>query len=88
MILTVEEAKAHLRLQHEEEDAYLASLIQQAQAVAEDYCRVAFDEKGEAVGILVRLNLKFVNLRSVSLTLNHIPVGVVPFRAGTHTAFS
>jgi hypothetical protein len=44
MILTVEEAKAHLRLQHEEEDAYLASLILQAQAVAEDYCRVTFSE--------------------------------------------
>ena len=56
MILTVEEAKAHLRLQHEEEDAYLASLILQAQAVAEDYCRVSFDETApQAVRLAVLL---------------------------------
>ena len=56
MILTVEEAKAHLRLQHEEEDAYLASLIEQAQAVAEDYCRVTFDEEApQAVRLAVLL---------------------------------
>ncbi len=44
MVITMEEAKAHLRLQYDEEDAFLASLIQQAQAAAEDYCRVLFDE--------------------------------------------
>ena len=56
MILTVEEAKTHLRLQHEEEDEYLASLIGQAQAVAEDYCRVAFDETApQAVCLAVLL---------------------------------
>jgi len=56
MILTVDEAKAHLRLQHEEEDAYLASLILQAQAVAEDYCRVTFDEEApQAVRLAILL---------------------------------
>ena len=56
MILTVEEAKAHLRLQHEEEDAYLASLILQAQAVAEDYCRVSFEDTApQAVRLAVLL---------------------------------
>ena len=56
MILTVEEAKAHLRIQHEEEDAYLASLLLQAQAVAEDYCRVTFDETApQAVRLAVLL---------------------------------
>ena len=56
MILTVDEAKAHLRLQHEEEDAYLTSLILQAQAVAEDYCRVTFDEEApQAVRLAVLL---------------------------------
>ena len=56
MILTVEQTKAHLRLQHDEEDAFLASLICQAQAVAEDYCRLTFDETApQAVRLAVLL---------------------------------
>ena len=43
MVVTVAEAKAHLRLESEEEDAFIESLIEQAQAVAEDYCRVTFE---------------------------------------------
>lgn len=42
MIVTVPELKSHLRIQYDEEDAYLASLIEQAQCAAEDYCRVTF----------------------------------------------
>ena len=42
MILTVDEVKAHLRIE-DDEDAYLESLIRQGQAVAEDYCRVSFE---------------------------------------------
>ena len=44
MIVTVDEVKTHLRIQHDEEDGYLKSLIRQAQATAEDYCRVQFFE--------------------------------------------
>ena len=44
MIVTVDEVKTHLRIQHDDEDAYLESLIRQAQATAEDYCRVQFPE--------------------------------------------
>lgn len=44
MIVTVDEVKTHLRIQHNEEDGYLESLIRQAQATAEDYCRVQFSE--------------------------------------------
>ena len=44
MTVTVEEVKAHLRIQHDEEDAYLTGLIAQAQAAAENYCRVEFSE--------------------------------------------
>ena len=44
MIVTVDEVKTHLRIQHDEEDGYLESLIRQAQAAAEDYCRVQFSE--------------------------------------------
>jgi len=43
MVVTVEEFKAHLRIQYDEEDTYLESLIRQAQAVAEDFCRVIFN---------------------------------------------
>lgn len=44
MIVTVDEVKTHLRIQHDEEDGYLESLIRQAQATAEDYCRVQLSE--------------------------------------------
>ena len=44
MILSVEEVKTHLRIQHDEEDEYIGSLIAQAQAAAEDYCRVQFSD--------------------------------------------
>ena len=44
MVVTVPEAKAHLRIQYDDEDAYLATLIAQAQAAAEDFCRVSFVE--------------------------------------------
>ena len=44
MILTIEEVKAHLRIQHDEEDDLIDGFIAQAEAVAEDYCRVQFPE--------------------------------------------
>ena len=42
MIVSVDEVKMHLRIQHDEEDSYLESLIMKAQAAAEDYCRTSF----------------------------------------------
>lgn len=44
MVVTVDEVKTHLRIQHDEEDEYIGSLIAQAQTAAEDYCRVQFSE--------------------------------------------
>ena len=56
MVVTVEEAKAHLRIQYSDEDAYLDGLIRQAQAAAEDFCRVAFaDLAPEPVQLAVLL---------------------------------
>ena len=52
MIVSVEEAKTHLRIEHDEEDGYIENLIRQAQAAAEDYCRVRFeptDDEGEPI---------------------------------------
>ena len=43
MILTVDEVKRHLRIEENDEDQYIASLIRQAQSTAEDFCRVSFD---------------------------------------------
>ena len=34
MIVTVDEVKTHLRIQHDEEDDYIESLIKQAQTAA------------------------------------------------------
>ena len=44
MVLTVDEAKQHLRIEYDEEDEFIEKLIAQAQAAAEDFCRVAFEE--------------------------------------------
>ena len=43
MIVSVDELKTHLRIQHNEEDSLLESLLLQAQAVAENHCREAFE---------------------------------------------
>ena len=50
MIVTVDEVKTHLRIQHNEEDDYLAGLIAQAQTAAEDYCRVQFEQEPDEEG--------------------------------------
>ena len=44
MIVTVDEVNTHLRIEDDDEDMYLESLIAQAQAVAEDFCRTQFSE--------------------------------------------
>ena len=44
MIVSVEEVKSHLRIENDEEDELIESLIKQAQGAAEDFCRVSFDE--------------------------------------------
>ena len=44
MVLTVDEVKQHLRIDNDEEDTLIEGLIRQAQASAEDFCRVSFDE--------------------------------------------
>ena len=56
MIVTEDEVKVHLRIQHDEEDECIGSLIAQAQAAAEDYCRVQFsDPAPEPVRLAVLL---------------------------------
>lgn len=50
MIVTVDEVKTHLRIQHDEEDDYIESLIKQAQTAAEDYCRVQFEPEPDEEG--------------------------------------
>ena len=60
MIVTVDEVKTHLRIQHDEEDTYLTGLIVQAQAAAEDYCRMQFsDPAPEPVRLAVLLMVGF-----------------------------
>ena len=44
MVLTIDEAKQHLRIEYDEEDELIEKLIAQAQAAAEDFCRVSFEE--------------------------------------------
>lgn len=56
MVITPQEVKAHLRIQHDEEDPIIESLIMRAQSAAEDYCRVEFTEPApEAVRLAVLL---------------------------------
>ena len=44
MVLTVDEVKQHLRIEYDEEDELIEKLILQAQAAAEDFCRVSFEK--------------------------------------------
>ena len=56
MVVTVAGVKTHLRIQYNEEDSYLEGLICQAQATAEDFCRVSFQEEApEPVRLAVLL---------------------------------
>lgn len=41
-MLTVDDVKMHLRIETDDEDDYIESLIAQAHAAAEDYCRTEF----------------------------------------------
>ena len=60
MLVSVDEVKAHLRIDQDEEDLYLESLIRQAQAAAEDYCRVSFeDDAPEPVRLAILLFVGF-----------------------------
>ena len=60
MVVTVSEVKTHLRIQYNEEDSYLEGLICQAQATAEDFCRVSFQEEApEPVRLAVLLMVSF-----------------------------
>ena len=42
MIITVDEVKTHLRIEDDDEEEYLETLITQAEAVIGDYCRTEF----------------------------------------------
>ena len=56
MVVTIDEVKTHLRIQQDEEDGYISGLIAQAQAAAEDYCRVqCSDPAPEPVRLAVLL---------------------------------
>lgn len=44
MIVSLEEIKQHLRVEHDEDDDLLTTYLCQAQAAAEDFCRVTFEE--------------------------------------------
>ena len=56
MIVSVDELKSHLRIQHDEEDSLMESLLLQAQAAANDFCRTEYDtEASEPVRLAVLL---------------------------------
>ena len=60
MVLTVDEVKQHLRIEYDEEDDLIENLILQAQAAAEDYCRVSFeDEASEPVRLACLLFVSY-----------------------------
>ena len=64
MILTVAEVKTHLRIEDDEEDNYILTLIQQAQATAENYCRVQFDgtvEEPVRLAVLLMVSYLYEN---------------------------
>ena len=44
MIVSLEQIKQHLRIQHDDEDDLLIGLLLQAQGAAEDFCKTSFSE--------------------------------------------
>ena len=61
MIVTVDEVKAHLRIESDEEDDYLESLIRQAQSAAEDFIREPVSEYSpDAVRLACLLMISYV----------------------------
>ena len=77
MIVTVDEVKTHLRIQHDEEDEYITGLIAQAQTTAEDYCRVEFepepDEEGNVPAIPEPVRLAVLLMTSFYYVNRDIP---------------
>ena len=77
MIVTVDEVKTHLRIQHDEEDDYIAGLIAQAQTAAEDYCRVLFepepDEEGNVPDVPQPVRLAVILMTSFYYENRDIP---------------
>ncbi len=60
MVITLDELKAHLRIETDDENTYLLTLIAQAQATAEDFTRVSFtDEAPEPVRLAILLMASF-----------------------------
>lgn len=45
MIVSIDEVKDHLRIEDDEEEEYIESLIKQAEAVISDYCRTDFTDE-------------------------------------------
>ena len=61
MAVTVYEIKTHLRIEHDAEASYLATLIAAAQAAAEDFCRRSFAENmPEPVRLAIYLYVGFM----------------------------
>lgn len=56
-ILTVAEVKEHLRIENDYENTLLSGYIEQAQAAAEDYCRVSFDPSTAPEAVKTALHL-------------------------------
>ena len=72
MIVTVDEVKTHLRIEHDEEDGYIESLIKQSQTAAEDYCRVSFEpEPDEEKPLLSREQTRKLAKTTVQSALTH-----------------
>jgi hypothetical protein len=60
MSVTVPELKAHLRIQHDDEDMHLALLLAQATAAAENFCRADFGaDAPQSVRLAVLLMASF-----------------------------
>lgn len=55
-MVTLKELKAHLRIEHDDEDCHLKTLLKMAQAAAGDFCKTALPGKPpEAVRLAVLL---------------------------------
>lgn len=59
-MVSLDDMKAWIRVEHDEEDELIASLLVQAKAAAEDFCRVSFDENApETAKLAVKLMVSY-----------------------------
>lgn len=58
LVVSVEELKQYLRIEHDEEDALIEEMLDSAQTAAEDLCRTEFGDNPDAVPAAIKAAIR------------------------------